>query len=63
MLVGMSKKVYKEMLKEMKIISSQEDVSKQQHASEVCDHSFILLCISNSFIILNTNFQLFCHRK
>jgi hypothetical protein len=63
MWVGMSKKVYKEMVKEMNIISSQEDASQQQCSSEVCYHSFILLCTSNLFIILNTNFQLFCCRK
>jgi hypothetical protein len=63
MLVGMSKRVYKEIIKEMNIIASREDVSKQQRASEICDHSFILLCTSNLFIILNTNFQLFCCKK
>ena len=63
MSVGISKRVYKEMVKEMNIIASQEDASQQQRASEVCDHSFILLCTSNSFIILNTNFQLFCCKK
>jgi hypothetical protein len=35
MLVGMSKKVYKEMVKEMDIIASQKDPSQQQHASNV----------------------------
>jgi hypothetical protein len=49
--VGMSKRVYIEMVKEMNIIASQEDVSQQQRASKVCDHSFILLCTSNLFII------------
>jgi hypothetical protein len=64
MSVGMSKRVYKEMVKEMNIIASQEDASQQQRASEVCDHSFIFLCTcTNLFIILNTNFQLFCCRK
>jgi hypothetical protein len=47
----------------MNIIASQEDASQQQRASEVCDHSFIILCKSNLFIILNTIFQLFCCRK
>jgi hypothetical protein len=50
MLVGMSKKVYKEMVKEMNIIASQEEPSQQQCASEVCNHSFILLCTSNLII-------------
>jgi hypothetical protein len=51
MSVGMSKKVYKEMVKEMNIIASQEEASQQQRASEVCNHSFILLCTSNLIII------------
>jgi len=34
----MSKKVYKEMVKEIGIIASQEEQSQQQHASNVCDH-------------------------
>ena len=38
MLIGMSKKVYKEMLKEMNIIASRDEPSQQQHASEVCNH-------------------------
>jgi hypothetical protein len=33
--VGMSKKVYKEMVKEMDIIASQEEPSQQQRASNV----------------------------
>jgi hypothetical protein len=33
MSVGMPKKVYKEMVKEMNIISSHVDASQQQHAS------------------------------
>ena len=33
--VKMSKKVYKEMVKEMDIIASQEEPSQQQHASNV----------------------------
>jgi hypothetical protein len=33
MLVGMSKKVYKVIVKEMNIIASQEEASQQQHAS------------------------------
>ena len=39
MLLGMSKKVYKEMVKEMGIISSHEEPSQQQRASNViCNH-------------------------
>jgi len=63
MLVGVSKKMYKEMVKEMNIIVSHEDASQQQRAPKVCDHSFILLCTSNLFTKLNTNFQFFCCRK
>ena len=38
--VGMSKKVYKEMVKEMDKIASQEEPSLQQRASNViCNHS------------------------
>ena len=36
--VGMSKKVYKEMEKEMNIIASREEGYQQQRASEVCNH-------------------------
>ena len=37
--VGMSKKVYKEMVKEMDKITSQEEPSQQQRASNViCNH-------------------------
>ena len=37
--VGMSTKVYKDMVKEMNKIASQEDPSTQQHASNViCNH-------------------------
>ena len=37
--VGISKKVYKDMVKEMDIIASHEDPSQQQHASNViCNH-------------------------
>ena len=37
--VGISKKVYKEMLKEMDIIASHEEPSQQQSASNViCNH-------------------------
>ena len=37
--VGMSKKVYKEMVKEMEIIESHEEPSQQQSASNVvCIH-------------------------
>ena len=38
MMLGMSKKVYKEMVKEMNIFVSREEPSQQQHASEVCNH-------------------------
>ena len=39
MLVGMSKKVYKEMVKEMEKIASQEEPSQQQLDSNVmCNH-------------------------
>ena len=38
--VGMSKKMYKEMVKEMDKIASQEEPSQQQRASNViCNHS------------------------
>ena len=37
--VGMSKKVYKEMVKEMDIIASHEEPSQQKRASNVtCNH-------------------------
>ena len=37
--VGMSKKVYKEMVKEMDKIASQDEPSQQQRASNViCNH-------------------------
>jgi hypothetical protein len=39
---GDVQKVYKEMEKEMNVIASQEEPSQQQHASDVCLHSFIL---------------------
>ena len=39
MLVGMSKKMYKEMVKEMDIITSHEEPSQQQRALNViCNH-------------------------
>ena len=39
MLVGMSKKVYKEMVKEMDKIALREEPSQEQHASNViCNH-------------------------
>ena len=39
MLVGMSKKVYKEMVKEMEKIASHDDLSQEQCASNViCNH-------------------------
>ena len=37
-LVGMSKKVYREMVKEIDIIASQEEPSQQQRSSNVCYH-------------------------
>jgi len=36
--IGMSKNVYKEMVKEMDIIASQEESSQQQLDSNVCKH-------------------------
>ena len=36
--LGMSKKVYREMVKKMNIIASRDDPSQQQRASEVCHH-------------------------
>ena len=50
MSVGMFKKVHKEMVKEMNIIASLDESSRQQHASEVCNHSFILVSTSNLII-------------
>ena len=47
MLVGMSKKVYKEMVKELDIIASQEELSQQQRASNVCNHWIFLLGTNN----------------
>ena len=41
--VGMSKKVYREMIKEMDIIASHEESSQQQCASNVCNHWIFLL--------------------
>ena len=41
MLVGMSKKVYKEMVKEMEKIASQEEPSEQQCASNVIFNHWI----------------------
>ena len=38
MLVGMLKKVYKEMVKEMNIIASKKDSYQEQCASQVCNH-------------------------
>ena len=49
--VGMSKKVYKEMVKEMDIIASQEELSQQQRASNVCNHWIFLLGKNNLFNI------------
>jgi hypothetical protein len=43
MLIGILKRVYKDMVKEMNIVASQEDASQQERASEVCDHSIIIL--------------------
>lgn len=39
--VGMFKKVYKSMVKEMTIIASQEEPSQQQDASNVFNHKWI----------------------
>ena len=44
---GVSKKVYKEMVKEIEIIALQEETSQQQHASNVWNHCIFLLCIFN----------------
>ena len=63
MLVGMSKKMYKEMVKEMNIIALRENPSQQQCTIGVCNHSFIPLCTSNLIIISNTSFQLFFGRN
>ena len=41
--IGILKKVYKEMVKEIDIIASREDPSQQQHASNVCNHWIFLL--------------------
>ena len=41
MWVGMSKKVYKEMVKEMEIIASWDEPSQQQRASNVCNHDWL----------------------
>ena len=39
MSIGMSKKVYRDMVKEMDIIASHEESYQQQHASNViCNH-------------------------
>ena len=45
--VGVSKKVYKDTVKEIDIIASQEDPSQQQHASNVWNHYFLGLYKSN----------------
>ena len=45
--VGVCKKVYKESVKEIDIIASQEDPSQQQHASNVWNHYFLGLYKSN----------------
>jgi hypothetical protein len=50
MLVGMSKKLYKEMVKEMNIIALQEESSQQQLTSKVCNHPFIILYTLNLII-------------
>ena len=54
MLVGMSKKVYKEMVKEMDIISSHEEPYQQQRDSNViCNH-----WIFQSLGIINKQFSI-----
>ena len=59
--LGISKKVYKEMVKEINIIASREESSQQQHELEVYRfHWFILLCKSNLILRWDINFQLFC---
>ena len=41
MLVGMSKKFYKDMVKEINIIALQEESCQQKHASNVGNHELI----------------------
>ena len=57
--IGMSKQVYKEMVKQTSIIASQQEPSQQQCESNVCIHRFFL-CTQNLIIKCNINFQLFC---
>ena len=45
--VGVSKTMYKEMVKEIDIIASQEKPSQQQCASNVWNHWFLGLCKSH----------------
>ena len=59
MWVGMSKKVYKEMVKEMDKIASQEELSQQQRASNVICNYWIFRSLGT----LNINFQEFSCRK
>ena len=63
--VGISKKVYKEMVKEMDKIASLEEPSQQQLASNViCNHSFFRsLAKKINNLALNINFQVFSCRK
>jgi hypothetical protein len=42
-------KVYKEMVKEMSIIASQDEPSQQQHASNTCIHQ-LFLCTKSLII-------------
>ena len=52
MLVGMSKEVYKEMVKEMNIITSREEPSQKQCALEVCNH------LIYSFMYIKFNYHM-----
>jgi hypothetical protein len=64
MMVGMSKKMYKEMVKEMNIIASWEDSHPNNSAHWMyAIIYFFLLCIENLTIAWNTYFQLFYCRK
>ena len=52
--VGMSKKVYKEMAKEMDKTASQEDPSQQQRASNVICNDWIF----RSLVTINKQFNI-----
>ena len=62
--VGMSKKVYKEMFKEMEKIASQEEPSQQQRASNVISYHWIFRSLGTiNNLALNINFQVFFCKK